>query len=181
MKSLNEIQEEMHIDNQLNEMDLPGFWDSFVIGSGFEAGRTIIGVAASLLALGGVWAMTKGRDMIIGKVKELIQDSKNKKGAKEAIDYIANQPMLKDITKISSEIYDAQNAKVDKRKKDAEEKIKALKKEVKDLTKKRQEVAKQIAKDVASKKLSNEAIEYLGTKVNYLGTSYFWNLVRDAK
>ena len=169
-----EIYESESLDNEeaLYEFDLPGFWEIFSAGAAWEAGRAIGALALALLAMGGI-GFTVGLLQIKDKISELIRERKRVKGAAEGQDFLLKNPKIQELAKISKELWKAQAGKVDKRRKDWEEKLSNLKTIAKDLTKKRQEIAKEIAADIKEAGLSKEAVEYLGTQVSYLKTSYF--------
>lgn len=169
-----EIYESESFDNEeaLYEFDLPGFWEIFGAGAAWEAGKAIGALALALLAMGG-YGLTVGLLQIKDKISELIRERKRVKGAAEGQDFLLKNPKIQEIAKISKELWEAQAGKVDRRRKDWEEKLSNLKIIAKDLTKKRQKIAKEIAADIKEAGLSKEAVEYLGTQVSYLGTSYF--------
>ena len=165
--------------SMLNEIDF-SFWDAFVAGIGLELGRYALelGISIVILTLGGVSLTAKA---IISKVKELIRDRKSKEGAVEAQKYLISNPIIKELIQQTKEVEKLRTGKVDKRKKDAEEKLKNIKELTKQAVAKRQEIAQSLLEDIKDNKLSKDAVKYLANQIPYIKNSgYFNNLMESG-
>jgi hypothetical protein len=166
--------------SMLNEIDF-SFWDAFVAGIGLELGRYALelGISIVILTLGGVSLTAKA---IISKVKELISDRKSKEGAVEAQKYLISNPIIKELIQQTKEVEKLRTGKVDKSKKDAEEKLKNIKELTKQAVAKRQEIAQSLLEDIKDNKLSKDAVKYLANQIPYIKNSgYFNNLMESGE
>jgi hypothetical protein len=73
----------------------------------------------------------------------------------------------------TKEVEKLRTGKVDKSKKDAEEKLKNIKELTKQAVAKRQEIAQSLLEDIKDNKLSKDAVKYLANQIPYIKNSNF--------
>ena len=178
LKDINEDEEELD-EAAINEFDMPGFWEFFQGGAGWEAGKIAVwmGLALGMVILGGVAATGVS---LIAKAKGLYSDYKDKKGAKEALDFMAKSPKVKELIQFSKDLIKQRKKKVDKRRKNSDDDIKALKKVEKQMVKQRQQIGADLVEELKKAKLSEEAIDYLAWNVPYVKTALRMNRLSES-
>jgi len=180
-KFLSDInEEEGEIDEAaINEFDMPGFWEFFQGGAGWEAGKIAVwmGLALGMVVLGGVAATGVS---LIAKAKSLYSDYKDKKGAKEALDFMQKSPKVKELIQFSKDLIKQRKKTVDKRRKNSAEDMKAIKKVEKQMVKQRQQIGADLVAEIKKAKLSREAIDYLAWNVPYVKTALRMNRLGES-
>jgi len=166
-------------EEELNEFDMPSFWEFFQGGAGWELGKAAVwlGLALSMVVLGGVVATGA---TLIAKARALYSDYKDKKGAKEAIDFMQSNAKVKELIDFSKELIKHRKKKVDKRRKNSAEDLKALKKEEQKMIKQRQQIGADLVGEMSKAKLSGEAIDWLAWNVPYVKTALRMNRLSET-
>ena len=178
LSDINEEEEEID-EAAINEFDMPGFWEFFQGGAGWEVGKIAVwmGLALGMVVLGGVAATGVS---LIAKAKSLYSDYKDKKGAKEALDFMQKNPKVKELIQFSKDLIKQREKTVDKRRKNSDEDIKAIKKVEKQMVKQRQQIGADLVDEIKKAKLSREAIDYLAWNVPYVKTALRMNRLGES-
>ena len=178
LSDINEEEEELD-EAAINEFDMPGFWEFFSGGAGWEAGKIAVwmGLALSMVVLAGVAATGVS---LIAKAKSLYHDYKDKKGAKEALDFMQKSPKVKELIQFSKDLIKQRKKTVDKRRKNSDEDIKAIKRVEKQMVKQRQQIGKDLIEEMKKAKLSTEALDYLAWNVPYVKTALRMNRLGES-
>lgn len=179
LSDINEEEDDEVSEDAINEFDMPGFWEFFQGGAGWEAGKIAVwmGLALGMVVLGGVAATGMS---LIAKARALYSDYKDKKGAKEAIDFMQKSPKIKELIQFSKDLIKQRKKTVDKRRKNSAEDIKAIKKVEKQMVKQRQQIGKDLVEEMKKAKLSEEAIDYLAWNVPYVKTALRMNRLNES-
>ena len=172
--------EEILDEETINEFNMPDFWEFFTAGAGWELGKAaaFMGLAIGLVVLGGITASAAS---LIAKARAMYADYKDKKGAKEAIDFLQKNAKMKELIQFSKDLIKHRKKKVDKRRKNSDEDLKALKRVEKEMVKKRQQIGAELVDEMKKAKLSESAIDYLAYNIPYVSTALRMNRMNEAK
>ena len=159
----------------LKEFDLTDIsvWEAIFAGGLFEVGRMAVDllVAIGFIALSGI---SISAAVLINKVRQVRKDRKAVQGAKEAQEWLASTPEIKEFYNLLKDVNNARS-KMYKTKRPVDggddATYKAATKAFNDLSKKRKTIGLNLYKKAVDDGLSNEALNYLEDNVEYMMTA----------